>query len=225
MASPKYIILGISLFLIYLISITLININPLNEHINGNYKVVDHIGMGSVIKVRDQHVLIHSKIKVSIGDEITIDGWVQPVKNYHNFDAITYLKTKKISSEIFPQNISIVSYNRNFFNLTRSYIENGDATWRKIAPMLLLGERSEETKSIFEISKRLSILHLFVISGFHIGITHKIVYTIFKKIKIPYFDSNLAVQRSCVNVQKLNSSVSAFYIFLFFLFIVLWKCY
>ncbi len=188
MTSPKYVILSISLLMIYIISTNLIGFHSINENIDGNYKVINNIRMGPIIKVGNQHVLVHSDIKLNIGDTINIKGLVKPVKNFHGFDKITYLKTKKISSEIFPQCLSINSYDKSFFNKSRRYIEHGSLIWRKIAPMLLLGERPEEAKDIYNISKRLAILHLFVISGFHIGIIYKFICVIFKRLKIPQFD-------------------------------------
>ncbi len=50
--------------------------------------------------------------------------------------------------------------------------------------MLLLGEKTEDTKELFKIAKELSILHLFVISGFHIGLIYKTLTYILDKTKI-----------------------------------------
>nr|WP_168380681.1 ComEC/Rec2 family competence protein [Mycoplasma todarodis] len=117
-----------------------------------------------------------------------IKGNIRPITNVGEFDIVSYLKTHKIASEIFPTKFSIYEYSDSFFNKTRSYIHTGNPTWKSIAPLLLLGEKTKLTKEVFSISKRLSILHLFVISGFHIGIVYKVVLFIFEKLKMPYCD-------------------------------------
>lgn len=73
-------------------------INTTVDHlkVEGSYKVNKVISMGAIIKIDNSNVLVKTKQNISEGDIITIKGKVEIVKNYNEFDLVTYLKAFNI---------------------------------------------------------------------------------------------------------------------------------
>ncbi len=185
---PKLLITAFLITIILVVVKHFINVSYIDRYLDGEYTVISRIKMGPIIKVEGHRVLVHSKLTLNTGDVISLTGHVVKIKNTNKFDLSMYLKTKQIMSQIYPNDLSVKELSHSFLNRAHAYIENGSKTWKSIAPLLLLGEHTEHTKTLFEITKKLSIVHLFVISGFHIGIIHKVVASLFKKMKIYCFD-------------------------------------
>ncbi|NQZ29540.1 MAG: ComEC/Rec2 family competence protein [Mycoplasmatales bacterium] len=185
---PKLLITTFILVFIYLLIKYLLDVKYVDKYINGNYTVISKLKMGSIIKVDGQRVLVKSTEDINPGDVISLSGHIIKIKNINNFDIVTYLKTKQIMSQIYPKTLSIITFNKSFFNLAHLYVKTGPQIWRSVAPLLLLGEHTKDTKELFELTKELSVVHLFVISGFHIGIIYKIILWVFKKLHIYYFE-------------------------------------
>ncbi len=109
--------------------------------------------MGPIINVEGHRVLVHSKLTLNTGDIISLTGHTVKIKNANMFDLVTYLKTKQIMSQIYPKDLLIKELSHSFLNSAHTYIENGSKTWKSIAPLLLLGEHTEHTKTLFETTK------------------------------------------------------------------------
>ncbi len=182
------ILLSILLVFILFFSKLIINLKPIDTYVDGDFVVTNRINAGPIITVDHQNIIVHTKVESNIGDVINIKGHIKAITNHGTFNAIGYFKTHKVTSEIFPSQLHIEEHSLSFFNKTRTYIKAGPSNWRKVAPILLLGIKTKETNAIFLLSKKLSILHLFVISGFHIGIIFKVLSYILKRLKIPYAD-------------------------------------
>ncbi len=122
---PKMLLLSLFIVCISIIVKYIINLHPLTTYIDGNYKVVNKIKMGSIIKVDGQNVLIRSKVSSNIGDVIAIKGQISEVLNTKGFDIVSYLKTKHIASQIYPSELTINETSKSFFVKTHEYIRNG----------------------------------------------------------------------------------------------------
>ncbi|CAM9141772.1 ComEC/Rec2 family competence protein [Mycoplasma todarodis] len=185
---PKLLLITIALVFLYFLSKQLLDVKYIDRYIDGKYTVISKIKMGAIIKVEGQKILVKTTENINPGDVLSLKGHIIGIKNTNNFDMVTYLKTKQIMSQIYPKTLSIIAIEHNFFNDTHEYVNSGTKIWKSIAPLLLLGERTKETKHLFELTKSLSIVHLFVISGFHIGIIYKVIELTLKKLHIHYFE-------------------------------------
>ena len=56
--------------------------------------------------------------------------------------------------------------------------------YTKYASLILLGIRNDNNAEVYNMTKELGIVHLFVISGFHIGILYFALERFFKVIRI-----------------------------------------
>ena len=148
------------------------------EIINGVFKVKNRISSGLIIKVENQNVLLLTKEKIGLFSSIEIKGKIEQPQNYSSFDFISYLKTKNIANVINNPEIKIVSQSNDLRNQAMNFLTNGPSNYLKIAPLILLGQRTLETKEVYDLALNLSVLHLFVISGFHISL----FYFLFKKL-------------------------------------------
>ncbi|MGZ9413474.1 MAG0480 family ComEC-like protein [Mycoplasma sp. Z386] len=96
-----------------------------------------------------------------------------------------FLKSKNILYKV--QKVLYLNFqekNFSFLDNIKQYILSGKENYVKIVPMLLIGEKTNESNEIIKIIKDLSIYHLFVISGFHIGLINIFIKKIFNFLKI-----------------------------------------
>ncbi|WP_436359066.1 MAG0480 family ComEC-like protein [Mycoplasma sp. 480] len=96
-----------------------------------------------------------------------------------------FLKSKNILYKV--QKVLYLNFQEKHFSFLdniKQYILSGKENYAKIVPMLLIGEKTNESNEIVKIIKDLSIYHLFVISGFHIGLINLFIKKIFNFLKI-----------------------------------------
>lgn len=55
------------------------------------------------------------------------------------------------------------------------YLMSGPEVYSKYAPLMFLGVKNNESKEIYDMALRINVVHLFVISGFHISLFSKII--------------------------------------------------
>lgn len=150
--------------------------------------------------------------KFKLNDVVYIEGTIEKIGN-SNIN--NYLKSENIFFVLNKvEKSNLISTKYNFYNLVNDYFQNGKIYYLKIIPLLFTGYKSHDNQIIVELTKKLGIVHLFVISGFHIGIIKLIIN--FTMIKTPFiikeFIFNIVV---LIYLILLNFPISALRAFLF----------
>lgn len=57
----------------------------------------------------------------------------------------------------------------------QKYLSSGPMLYSRYAPLMLLGFKTNESKEIYQLAVNINVVHLFVISGFHISLFYLIV--------------------------------------------------
>ena len=140
--------------------------------------------MGPIVKINGEKVLIKIHKDIHIHDIVHIKGDItQPVNN-SDFDLVTYLKTMNIGNIVVRPHIDLIETSSDLRTSTLKYLSSGGPNYRKIAPLMILGKKTMESKEIYKMAFKMSIIHLFVISGFHISLFFLIVSKILSWMKI-----------------------------------------
>ena len=161
------------------------------EKIDGNYKIVQVISSGYIIKHENKKVLLKSKNTFNIDDLINVKT-----------TNINSLNSKKESYNVYLKSLGIKYIANNAIILKANnktsirakiinYLLTGPDLYVKYISLILIGKKNDLNKDLYEKVKYISILHLFVISGFHINLLMMIFLWIFKKIKIKNIYANL----------------------------------
>lgn len=180
---PYYILFGILVFLAMIFVSYIFKPREI-KMINGNYRVKNIISSGIIIKNGTTKILIKTKENFNFNDLINISGKVSRPKNFSDFDFISYLKTKNIENIISFPKIKLIGSSQDIRSVAREYLSSGPISYKEIAPLMLLGQKTKESKQFYDLSIRLSIVHLFVISGFHISLFYLITTKSLSLLKI-----------------------------------------
>ena len=152
--------------------------------INDKYKITQVISSGYVITENNNKILLKSKNIFNIDDLINV--------RTTNIEDLR-LKKDKYSNYLKSLNIKYIATNVKLFKIDRktsiraqftNYLLKGPNFYVKYVSLILTGKRNDLNKDLYEKIKYISVLHLFVISGFHINLLMTIILFVFKKIKI-----------------------------------------
>ncbi len=208
-----YILLGaLLLYSIVALSMFLQNQNHLSKSISGIYEIKKITSSGPIIKIDGNNVLVRSKDKFNLFDEIEVSGIVETPKNFATatFDYVAYLKTMNVENIISNPTVHIVSSSNDLRAQAFTFITNGPESYRSIAPLVLLGIKTPETKEAYNIAVELSIVHLFVISGFHISLFYIGINKALKLLRLDkYFEGWLPLMVIFIYLFFMNFPLSA----------------
>lgn len=159
------------------------NSNKLTE-INGNYKVVNIISSGYVINCNNKKILLKSKIVLNLDDLINVKSTnlesLKEKKEQYDY----YLKSLGINYISNKSDILKINKKTSIRSIITNYLLSGPNFYVKYISLILMGKKNDLNKELYEKAKYISILHLFVISGFHINLLMIILLWIGKKLKI-----------------------------------------
>lgn len=93
--------------------------------------------------------------------------------------------TQKIFSIVTHSKVSIISHSQDIRTQALNYLSTGEKEFKQIAPLILIGKKTIESKEFYEMTMRMNIIHLFVISGLHISLMFLLFQKIFKVVKVP----------------------------------------
>ena len=122
-----------------------------------------------------QKVVVRTYEKVFIHDIIHVEGDITAPKNNSNFDFVTYLRTMNIGNIIMKGKVNILETSHDVRTTATKFLSSGGTNYKKIAPLMVLGKKTRESKEIYKMAFKMSIIHLFVISGFHISLFFLII--------------------------------------------------
>ena len=178
---------------------------------DGSYKVNKVIGMGAIIKIDGSNVLVKTKQHISEGDIITIKGKIKVAVNNSDFDLITYLKTFNVKYVINQRFSNIgIQHTTDFRVSMKEWLRDSPSSYAQVTPLLFIGEKTAETKEIFNVALNMNIVHLFVISGFHISLFQVMFKKLLQLIKVPeYYASWISLVPIIIYIYLLNFPLSA----------------
>jgi len=164
--------------------------------INGNYKIVQIISSGYVINEGHKKILLKSKLTLNLDDLINVKSSnISSIKNKKE-KYYYYLKSLNIN---FISNNAKISKENNITSIRSkitNYLLKGPDFYVKFISLILMGKneivfKNDFNKELYEKAKYISILHLFVISGFHINLIMVILLWVTKKIRINIIYANI----------------------------------
>lgn len=179
--SPKHLLVALLVALTtYLVSDYAYSFKVLDSTIDDTFQVKKKITMGGIIKYKDQLVLVKTRTQFFEGDFIHVLGKISEVKNKpgSSFDLVTYLKSINVHNIVPFSRVKVISHSGDIRNYFSTYLQSGGENYKKVIPLLLLGVKTVESKPTYEAAMNLNVVHLFVISGFHMNL----IYVIFKKV-------------------------------------------
>lgn len=152
--------------------------------VDGIFRVNNKISMGGIVNIDGNNVLVKTKDSINAGDEIRIVGKLSKVTNTSDFDLVTYLKSLNVFYLISSPKIEVKAVTNDIRVLAREYVSNGDEWYSQVMPLLFLGEKTDKTKELYDMSISMNVVHLFVISGFHISLLYMLLYKPMIKLKV-----------------------------------------
>ncbi|MCK5807317.1 MAG: ComEC/Rec2 family competence protein, partial [Mycoplasmataceae bacterium] len=187
--NPYILLIGFIVFGIAYLSMFLQRQETTMLSARGKYEVVKVISSGAIIKIDGNNVLVKTKLPIKLFDVLWVTGKVEEVKNYKGstFDYAAYLKTLNIRNIIMHPSVKVLLHSGDLRVSVRDYILSGPSNYQKIAPLVIMGYKTSGTHDIYNTAIQLSIVHLFVISGFHISFFYLMIEKLMKFTKIHKF--------------------------------------
>lgn len=145
-------------------------------------------------------ILTSNDMRVREGDIIRISGklkTIKPPKNYAEFDARAYYRSKNIYYFLDVQKIKIIKKKKKLLpklkeRLEKNILHNLNKKEAGLVIAILLGDKGYLDENIYNLFKENGIAHILAISGLHISlIGMSIYYLLRKKLKISYFSSGI----------------------------------
>ena len=176
-----------------IISDYLFSINIKESHVDGMYEVCDVVGDKPVIKIDSTKVILNTfkyKDQFYKGDIIFVKGDAKIPYNFSDFDYVSYLKTHKIKLIVSYPQISFESHSQTLHTQIMNYFQKYQNHFSKFGPLLLLGKKTIENNDIYQTSLSLNIVHLFVVSGFHLTLLYSLINYVLNKINKKFLLAN-----------------------------------
>ena len=92
--------------------------------------------------------------------------------------------SKNIFNKFYVDSFQIHGKSISPYFWIRNFVFDSQSIYTKYTSLILLGIKNADNQYIYNITKELGITHLFVISGFHIGIIYFILRKLFNFFKI-----------------------------------------
>jgi len=153
---------------------------------NGYIKIVEKHDTYQIVQFNKYNLLTYDFKDYNQGDNFYVEGNIKEIEG-DNLPLVNDFKKYMNDKNIF-QSISVNSYvflrsKSNFIdreNIINKILSNHNEETKKFIKMIVFGDISESIE-LYDDLKNLSIIHLFIISGFHINILFSILKKIFGK--------------------------------------------
>jgi len=190
--------------LIIVISISLIRVN-INQKSIYNINDNSFIGIIDNIKIDDDKYTFILKAKenlkctyyykdindvnnFNIGDKVQVLGKLNiPMNNTtpNTFNYKKYLKYNNINYTLTVTNIKIIKKNKNILYILKDklikYVDKFKS--KSYLNMFIFGNKDELTEGVYEQYQRLSVSHVFAISGMHVSLFSGILLKLLKRLR------------------------------------------
>lgn len=194
----------ISFLIILLIGIIFTNFNKnsiYNENINQITGKVTWIEKENEyykieLKAKEKIIVYYKKENnIKVGNELRLEGEFERPKNNtipNGFNYKKYLYTIKTYWIFNANNIEITNNKSNFKQKVIHQIEKSDKS-KEYLYTFILGKKNQISDDLLKSYQSNGIIHLFAISGMHIGLISIILISILKKIKIKEIERYIIV--------------------------------
>lgn len=211
----KMLLIGLILFSIILFVHYVFGAKNNLSYVNGVYKIIDTTSLGPIIKVQGNKILLKSYEQFYIGNYVNVSGNLSaPQINSNGFNLPLYLSTLNIKT-IYEGEIQVVSEGNDIRMMLIKYLNASSSLYKKYAPLLIVGEKGNDSKEVYKIALEMNVVHLFVISGFHLSLLNKIVCKSLNAVKVKEKHSEfIALLFILFYIYLLNSSTSSLRAFL-----------
>lgn len=157
---------------------------PQGKELSGKFKVERVTSLGPVIFDGKNNVLLKTFTKLNQWDEIEVKGMLSKTYNNSDFDLKTYLKSLNIFYMIENPKINLLGTSNDFRIKAKEYLSSGEINYRMVTPLIFLGNKNKDTKFLYDASLKMNVVHLFVISGFHISLIYSLLFKGLKLIRV-----------------------------------------
>ncbi|MCP4337230.1 MAG: ComEC/Rec2 family competence protein [Mycoplasma sp.] len=182
LTNPKYLVASLFTTTLMLIIWKLSENSYIPQQISGEYSVNKILSKGVVIKVNNNNVFLWTKIHLNVHDIIFIKGKIITTQN----EKIKGFLEQNNIKNLFKGTISLLDKDYSLTSKIRDFFSNGSESTRKIMPLLYLNDVFWIDKTIQNQLKSLSIIHLFVVSGFHLSLFFICLKKLLSLMRIPY---------------------------------------
>lgn len=172
----------ILVLIIYIVSLTIFNIQKTNPKDTYNITVINNIKVDEytsfIGRVKTTYILVYFDENLSIkpGDKLTVKGNIESPRKAtipNTFDYSNYLKSQGIKYTIFARE---VEYKKSSFSLfmipyyLEKYIDKSMPLTSSYIKTFILAEKEDISIDVRQEINKTGISHLFAVSGLHIGI-------------------------------------------------------
>lgn len=190
-----------------------INGNQLKLNLSCNETLIGYY----YFKSESEHLNFNKKYK--IGDIIYLQGTLEEIKENKNFNIFNYKKysnNKNIFYNLQIDNMSYIKTSSNLIYQIKNIILKRINHLKSFPYInaLVLGNKDNMDKELMETYKNIGIMHLFAISGMHVGIIISISTFLLKKFKLISNIVNIAI---LILYYNLVGSISLLRAVLFFI--------
>lgn len=152
-----------SLILIFMLSFSIENTNVYHES-----KIVEEYSNSYLVKEGANTYYLIAYDEYEKGDEIS---YYCEYTESDDYDFNKFLLSVGASGYCYAEESILVSESKSLTSLIHnSLINSGLDYYSDFVNIIILGDDSDLYTDIYELTKSIGIIHLFVISGFHIGI-------------------------------------------------------
>lgn len=177
---PWHVLISIVIFLIAYLVFNFTRQESIESYIDGRYKVIKTFNYGVVVKHNGNNIFVRTKEILHEGDIIDIKGKVTMVTGKMQ----NYMFQNNIVNQIYWSKVEIIAKANSFRISFLDWLMDGPETYKKYVSLMLMGIKNSLNRDVYNLAIRTNIVHLFVISGFHISIFYLVITKIFKLMKM-----------------------------------------
>lgn len=179
-----------SLIICFLIFIILkIRTDSFEQNINGEFKVIRKFKNSYILQKGINKYFIKTKISFEEYEILKVSGNLEAI-NIDDYNFSNFLKSENVFHEIKNFEINKISDSFSFKGELKKYFASGSEIYQKYMSLFYLGKVNNLNEFEYQQFQNLQLLHLVIISGFHLSIVKFVYFKIFKlfRLKQKYID-------------------------------------
>ncbi|BDV02465.1 MAG: hypothetical protein HPAVJP_3540 [Candidatus Hepatoplasma vulgare] len=197
------------LILLFFIFPIIINLNSvINQNINNNYYhqgvITKTYNNSFIVKENNNFYYIYSTENIYVGDIIFFQGNYVKINEIDDF-SLFLISNKVLYTGKEISNIKILKEKKSIRNNKIKNLKESSSKYADYTLLLIFKKENENNKYLLNNFNKLGIEHLFVISGFHIGIIYLFTFYISK----PFIKKKIILQ-------IIASTISFYFLYLTF---------
>ncbi|SMC16541.1 competence protein ComEC [Mycoplasmopsis agassizii] len=164
-------------------------IDNVEKNLNSEFKVVRKFKNSYILQKGIYKYFLKSNLDLEEYDILKISGNLQLI-NIDDYNFSNFLKSENVFYEIKNFELNKISDSFSFKSELKKYFANGSDIYQKYMSLFYLGKVNNLNEFEYQQFQNLQLLHLVIISGFHLSIVKFVYFKIFKlfKMKQKYID-------------------------------------